>query len=111
MNTDEDMYQLTDGTWRKRLAPAAERSYCGYLKVLPFHLPIEQKLERSLTALAKKFVASSTQNQAINAIFFYKEALGVELKNVQALRARWPARIRHAPTPTETEKWVKAFWF
>jgi integrase len=40
-------------------------------------------------------------------VFFYKEALGTELKNVQALRARRPAQIRHAPTPAETRLLLK----
>ena len=58
--------------------------------------------------LAQQNVAASTQNQAFNAIiFFYKEALGAELKNVQALRARRPAQIRHAPTPEETWQLLK----
>jgi hypothetical protein len=35
--------------------------------------------------LLGRMSAASTQNQAFNAIvFFYKEALGVELKNVRA---------------------------
>ena len=40
-------------------------------------------------------------------IFFYQEALGTQLKNVQALRARRPAGIRHAPTPSETRLLLK----
>jgi integrase len=72
------------------------------------HLPSEHKLERFLTVLAQQNVAASTQNQAFNAIiFFYKEALGAELKNVQALRARRPVQVRHAPTPEETWQLLK----
>ena len=64
------------------------RRYCDYLKGLPSHLSSEQKLERFLTALAKDDVAASTQNQAFNGIvFFYKEVLGTELKNIQSLGA------------------------
>ncbi len=110
MNTDEAVRRVTEVIRRKHLALATERTYCAwlrrycdFLKGLPLHLPSEHKLERFLTALALNDVASTTQNQAFNAIvFFYKEALGAELKNVQALRARRPAQIRHAPTPAET---------
>ena len=81
---------------RKHFALATERSYCAWLKrycdyvvKLPAHNSSEQKLEQFLTALAKDDVAASTQNQAFNAIiFFYKEVLKVELKNIQSLRAR-----------------------
>jgi hypothetical protein len=110
MNTNEAVRRLTEVVRRQHLALATERTYCAwlrrycdFLKRLPLQLPSEHKLERFLTALAQKDVAASTQNQAFNAIiFFYKEALGTELKNVQALRARRPAHIRHAPTPEET---------
>ena len=96
---------MTEVIRRKHFALNTEQSYCAwlnrychYLKKLPAHLPSEQKLERFLTALAKEDVAASTQNQAFNAIiFFYKEAMGVELKNVQALRARRPSQLRRAP--------------
>jgi len=115
MNADEAVRRITEVIRRKHLVLATERTYCAwlrrycdFLKGLPLHLPSEHKLERFLTALAGKNVASTTQNQAFNAIvFFYKEALGAELKNVQALRARRPAQIRHAPTPAETRLLLK----
>ena len=60
-------------------------------------------MEQFLTALAKEGVASSTQNQAFNALlFFYREVRGVELKNIHTLRAKRPAHIRHAPSREET---------
>jgi integrase-like protein len=75
MNTDQAVRRLTEVLRRKHLALATERSYCAwlrrycdYLKTIPFHFPSQQKLERFLTALAKKDVAASTQNQAFNAI-------------------------------------------
>jgi site-specific recombinase XerD len=116
MNTEKAVAQLAQVIRRKHLALATERSYCAWLrrycdnlKGLPAHLSSEQKLERFLNALAQNNVAASTQNQAFNAIiFFYKEALGLELKNVRALRARRPAQIRRAPTPTETWQLIKA---
>jgi integron integrase len=115
MNTEKAVARLTEVIRRKHLTLATERSYCAWLrrycdslKGLPAHLSSEQKLERFLNALAQENVAASTQNQAFNAIiFFYKEALGVELKNVQALRARRPAQIRRAPTPTDTWQLIK----
>jgi integron integrase len=115
MNADDAVRRLTEVVRRKHLALATERTYCAwlrrycdFLKGLPSHLPSEQKLERFLTVLAQKNVAASTQNQAFNAIiFFYKEALGTELKNVQSLRARRPAHLRHAPTPKETWQLIK----
>ena len=110
MNADEAVRRLTEVVRRKHLALATERTYCAwlrrycdFLKGLPLHLPSEHKLEWFLTALAQNHVATSTQNQAFNAIiFFYKETLGAQLKNVQTLRARHPTGIRHATTPSET---------
>jgi integron integrase len=112
MNAEKAVVRLTEVIRRKHLALATERSYCAwlrrycdYLKGLPAHLSSEQKLEQFLNTLARENVAASTQNQAFNAlIFFYKEALGVELKNVQAFRARRPAQIRHAPTLAHTRQ-------
>jgi site-specific recombinase XerD len=53
------------------------------------------EVERFVTHLAvERNVAASTQNQALSAIFFYKEVLGRELEwldNVE--RAKRPARV------------------
>ena len=95
---------------RKHLALKTEQSYCAwlrrycdYVKKIPADLSSEQKLERFLTTLAKEQVAASTQNQAFNAvIFFYQQVLGMELKGVQALRARTPTQVRRAPTREDT---------
>ena len=84
------------------------KRYCAYVQTLPVGLPSEPKLERFLTALARDDVAASTQNQAFNAvIFFYQEALGVALKNIQALRARRPQQLRHAPSRADTLRLLK----
>jgi len=107
---------MTDVIRRKHFALSTEQCYCGwlrrycdYLVKLPVHLSSEQKLERFLTALAKDDVAASTQNQAFNAIiFFYKEALGSELKNIQALRARQPEQVRRAPSQADTLRLITA---
>ena len=116
MTTEPAVEKVADVIRRKHLALNTEHSYCAWLrrycdfiKKLSSHLPAEQKLERFLTALAREGVAASTQNQAFNAIiFFYKEALGVELENIQALRARRPQRVRRAPTREQTLLLIKA---
>ena len=78
------MVRLTEVIRRKHLALNTEQSYCAWLKrycdhakQLPAQMPSGQKVERFLTALAKTGIASSTQNQALNAVvLFYKEVLG-----------------------------------
>ena len=116
MNTTYAVQKLADVVRRKHFSLSTEHSYCGWLKrycdhlkTLPSHLPSEQKLERFLTALARNDVAASTQNQAFNAIlFFYQEVLGLELKNVQGLRARRPQQVRSAPSREDTARLLKA---
>ena len=115
MTTEQALQKLTDVIRRKHLALATEQSYrmwlrrySDYIKGLTVHLSSEQKLERFLTALAQDNVAASTQNQAFNAIiFFYKEAMGTELKNVRALRARRPEQVRRAPSREDTLRLLK----
>ncbi len=116
MNTEAALARLSEVIRRKHFSLSTEQSYCGWLKrycayiqKLPTHLPSEQKLERFLTALAKQDVAASTQNQALNAVlFFYQEALGMALKEVQALRARRPAQLRRAPGREEVLRLIQA---
>jgi integrase len=81
------------------------RHYVTALKDMPNSLPSERKLENFLTNLARnRNLAASTQNQAFNAIlYFYNEVLRQPLQNIDALRARRPARLRHAPTVAETQ--------
>ena len=115
MTTEQAVQKLTDVIRRKHLALNTEHSYrawlkryCDFVPQLPAGLSSEQKLERFLTALAKDDVSASTQNQAFNAIiFFYQAALGVELKNIQALRARRPKQVRRAPTREETLRLIQ----
>jgi len=48
-------------------------------------------------------LSASSQNQALNAIlFFYKEVLRQPLQGIDALRAKRPIHLRHAPTVAET---------
>lgn len=86
------------------------RHFIGALSQMPRDLPSEQKVERFLTSLAlKRQVAASTQNQAFNAImYFYKEVLRRPLQEVQALRVKRPAHMRHAPTLDETRALLQA---
>ena len=81
------------------------RRYVNALPALPVALSSEQKLEHFLTDLARhRDLSANSQNQALNAIlYFYKEVLRQPLQNVDALRAKRPARLRHAPTVPETQ--------
>lgn len=96
---------------RQDKAWSTEDQYCGYIRqflwftfTLPTALPSEKKLEAWLTKMAlEKDVAVSTQNTAFHAVrWFYQDVMGVQLKNVDALRATRPAHVRHAPTVDET---------
>lgn len=84
--------------------------YMRALRHMPVSLTSEQKMERFLSDLAiKKDISASTQNQAFNAIlFFYRAVLGVQLKNINALRAQRPPHLRHAPTVDETRALIAA---
>ncbi len=75
LNTEQAIVRLTEVIRRKHLALNTEQSYCAWLKrycdhakQLPAQMPSGQKVERFLTALAKTGIASSTQNQALNAV-------------------------------------------
>lgn len=57
------------------------------------------RMERFLSDLARTGCAASTQNQAFSAVlYFYQSVLKVEVSGVNALRARRPVFVRHAPT-------------
>lgn len=75
------------------------------LNSMPAGLSSEQKLESFLTGLARhRDLSANSQIQALNAIlYFYKEVLRQPLQNVDALRAKRPVRLRHAPTVPETQ--------
>jgi len=81
------------------------RHYVTALNSMPPVLSSEQKLERFLTDLARhRDLSANSQNQALNAVlFFYKEVLRQPLQNIDALRAKRPARLRHAPSISETQ--------
>ncbi len=74
--------------------------YAGWLAKHHAELPEDsaKRMEAFLTALAQDNVSAATQNQAFHAIrFFYTQVLRVELGNVDALRAKRPKFLRHAP--------------
>lgn len=75
----------------------------------PDTLTSEEKLERFLTDLAcKRSISASSQNQAFNAVlYFYKDVLGRPLQGVDAMRATRPARMRTAPSVTDTQALLK----
>ena len=90
----------------KHLALNTEKSYtqwlgryAAFLKA-PSPKPLvtaEHKIEAFLTSLALSGVSASTQNQAFNALlFFYRFALKQDLANINALRARRSAALRHS---------------
>jgi integrase len=84
--------------------------YVKALRQMPQTLSSEQKLERFLSELAcRRDIAASTQNQALNAIlFFYRDVLAQPIDRVDALRAKRPAQMRHAPTVRETQALLHA---
>lgn len=69
----------------------------------------ELKVEEFLTHLAlDSKVSSSTQNQALSAlIFLYRDCLGIELKNINAIRAKRTSTIPTVFSVEEIEKLQK----
>ena len=111
MNLDLAIEQLRCVLRRQHKALSTESAYIFWLRryvealdKVPDSLSSEQKLEQFLSNLARhQDVAASTQNQALNAIlYFYKEVLGKPLQGIDALRAKRPPRMRHAPTVAQT---------
>ena len=89
----------------RHLAYSTEKSYthwvsryCRFMTSLSGELTSERKVEAFLSSLAKANVSASTQNQAFNAlIFLYRDVLKIELKEINALRAKRPSFVRVAP--------------
>ena len=116
MNANQAIEILSNTIQRKHFSISTEGSYIGWLVRYMRYLgdghakmaTSEHKVESFLTQLARQGVSASTQNQAFNAIlFFYQEALGQKLSNINALRAKRPATIRTAPTIEETRSLLK----
>jgi len=111
MNTKHAILRLRQVIRRQHKALSTESCYVHWLgryiaavHRMPQSLSSEQKLERFLTYLACEVnVTASTQNQALNAIlFFYKDVLRQPIQDIDALRAKRPVHMRHAPTLQDT---------
>lgn len=104
MNKREALERAREVMRRQHKALSTEQVYLHWmgryvtaLFQMPPALASEQKVERFLTELAQRDVSASTQNQAFNAIlFFYRDCLGVQLKDIDALRAQRPEHLRRA---------------
>jgi integron integrase len=114
MNPSQAMALARDVIRRQHKAISTEEVYLHWLgrymkslRHIPQTLSSEQKVERFLSDLALQNVSASTQNQAFNALlFFYRDVLKVELKGINALRAKRPVHLRHAPTVDETRQLI-----
>ncbi len=101
---------MRDAVRLRHFSLATEKAYClwlrSYMEALrkyPEGWSSEEKVNRFLTEEAKRGVAASTQNQALNALlFFYEAVLHTPLGSVEAMRARRPVHVRVALTPEET---------
>lgn len=90
----------------RHLSLATEQTYVFWLRKFahaklryPREAEPERLMEMFLTAEARRGVSATTQNQAFSALLFlYRDVLGVKLGDVHALRAKRPARLRHAPS-------------
>ena len=101
----------------KHYSLSTEDTYCWWaghyydhcLKLAP-KMTHERKMESFLTHLAlHRNVAAKTQNQAFNALLFlYKDVLGVELGEVNALRAKRPSHQRTSPSRDQVRLFLSA---
>jgi hypothetical protein len=110
------LQKLVDVIRRKHFSLSTERTYClwvskfwDFAKLQRPDLSREKKFEMFLTAEARRGCASSTQNQAFNAVcFFFKEVMGSPLGEVKALRAKAPSMLRFAPSREDTGKMIRS---
>lgn len=116
MNKEQALARAVAVMRRQHKALATEQVYTHWLKryiaalsQMPATLTSEQKIERFLTELARKDVSAATQNQAFNAVlFFYRDCLGVQLKDIDALRATRPEHQRRALSINEVRTLLAA---
>jgi integron integrase len=111
MHTIDAINLLRETCALQHLSVATEKSYSHWLRRFIGFLSqpnikslgsSEEKIEAFLTSLALAGVSASTQNQAFNALLcFYRYALKQPLANIDALRARRPAGLRHCPERAE----------
>ena len=110
MTDSQALDKLTDAVRLRHFSLATEksyrlwlRSYMAAVRGYPPGWAAERKVERFLTTEARRGVAASTQNQALNALlFFYEVVLGTPLGAIAAARARRPERVRAALSVPET---------
>lgn len=118
MNSKE-AEQKTRAVMRMRhMAWSTENSYCSYIRRFAkwlqryaAQLPAtpEEKMERFLTGMARANYSATSQNLAFNAIrFFYERVMKIHLGKVDALRAKRPTRMRHAPSREDVRKVLSA---
>ena len=111
---------MRDVMRRRHYSIRTERSYCQWVKRFILHFNMksrddlsggEKKIETYLTFLARdRNVASSTQNQALNAlVFLYKHVLKQPLnEKINAERAAKKVRIPVVLTRDETKRIISA---
>lgn len=95
----------------RKLELTTQRSYwtwiAMYLRFLMTeeakrHPTSEARIERFLSDMAREDYSWDSQNQAFNGIlFFYRNVLRVELKDIDALRCKRKKSIRYTPTEQE----------
>lgn len=116
MTISDALEKLTDAVRVRHFSRATEKAYLmwlrSYMEALQSFPPTwssEQKVEKFLTDEARRGVAASTQNQALNAlVFFYGSVLGTPLGEIAAVRARRPERVRVALEMEETRELLGA---
>jgi site-specific recombinase XerD len=114
----EELTKLRDRIRAKGYSLETERSYVPAVgKYIDFicarkwaeGTPPERKVEAFLTAEARRGVSASTQNAKFQGIlFYYRMVRGVDLKDVDALRAKVGEKKRQAPPREETERILMA---
>ena len=96
----------------RHMSYSTEQSYCSCLARYALYLAIHKctgdassKVEAYLTWMALNDYSATAQNQAFCALlFFYRDCLGQELKNVDALRAKKPKHIPYSPSFNEVQR-------
>ena len=110
MTDSEALEKLRDAVRVRHLAHSTEKayafwlqSYMGAVRAFPAEWSPEEKVERFLMDEARRGVSPSTQNQALNAlVFFYDAVLKRPLAKIEAVRATRKPQIRVALEVGET---------
>lgn len=109
----EAMLQRVRNVARLRhMAWSTEKCYCTWIAKYAEFIAVRRmqgeardKVEAFLTWMALEGYSAVSQNQAFCALlFFYRDCQGIELKNVDALRARRPKRQPFSPTFDEVQR-------